>query len=150
MEYLSTIQHKNQTELFEKFKVGFAFSESQLKELKEKFGESLKVTAIPNINGMVIFYDDLKENIKEKYAKFLDLFDKNYNEAVKIHHERYGFEKVISQAYFNFESQISMDTSEAESSLSAYQEIFPEIYTSEVIKQGFKKCWQHAIDNDCF
>jgi hypothetical protein len=137
MAYLSCYTGQAQTELFNRLGVFFAFSKEQFKEKKEP-----NVKYVDMGGGMLCPGDCIKELIEGLYAINKEGMAKDIEEN--------GVEGIIRREYFNYESQITMDTSDARSKLSAYQDIYPDLFTDVIINQVFRECWDWAVDNDLF
>jgi hypothetical protein len=61
-----------------------------------------------------------------------------------------GMEAIVRREYFNHESHISMDTSNAMGALYAHKNRYPRIFTDEAIEKVFSKCWKEALKRDMF
>lgn len=128
---------KEMEKVFEKHGVFFAFSEKQFNE-----GKKEGVTYVNVGNG------DLcpKENVKAYIEDASNVIDTGIRKQV----EELGAEKIIEHEYFNYECQLSMDISRMVSALETHIEIFPELFTDELIKETSTKCFNKAVENDWF
>ena len=72
------------------------------------------------------------------------------NTEARAKYRELGAEKIISHEYFNYECQVSGDTSDAEDALIVYAELYPGAFTKEKMKEVFRKCWEQAVENDWF
>lgn len=137
MKYLSEYMQDAQSALFEKTGSFFAFGQKQFEE-KAKPG---------------IKYVDLGAGLicPKETAKELTIgLDEIYVNAIKQDVEENGAEKIIRREYFNHETQISCDWSDAIANLTGHKKQFPDMFTDQEIERVFNKCFQEAIDNDLF
>jgi hypothetical protein len=146
MKYLSNLIEEKQSKVFDKHKVFFAFSKEQFyKGIEKVNGQGLQALSLSG--GMILMYDKNTQNQKDVVRALLDDLETVRNEGIKEHHETYGASKVISQVYFNYESQFG-DTSSAWEELRDYQKVYPQEYSDSVIRTEFSRCFQDAIKNE--
>lgn len=138
MKYLSHYTQAAQTELLNKTGTFFAFSTKQLEEQKQ---EGVKYTLFES-SGMFVPTAN-----KEELVKGLERINQ---EGIKKDVEENGPEAIISREYFNYECQIVCDTTDAREQLKQYQELYPELFTEEKLKETFKKCYSRAIEQNLF
>jgi hypothetical protein len=87
-----------------------------------------------------------KENAKKVFQSFEQIFD----DAVRQQVADFGAEKIISHEYFNHETQITGDTDQVISVLGTHRDLFPELFTDEIILKVCRKCFAEAVKNDWF
>jgi hypothetical protein len=136
MKYLSEYMEQAQSQAFENAGAFFAFSNKQFHE-KKKEG---------------ITYVNMGANLicpKDKARDLRASLDTIYEAAIKQDVAENGI-KVISREYFNYECQITCDTSEVFDAMESYKRLFPEMFTDEVIKSECKKAFALAVENDWF
>lgn len=137
MKYLSDYSRQEMSKLLKSKNAFYAFSESQFEDERK---DGIEYTSLGN--GLFCPVDNAKVLIDE----MLSIVDKAIHQDVVEN----GNLRIISREYFNYESQISCDTSSAEESLQKYKELFPKLFTNEIIKNEFSKCWKIAIEQDLF
>ncbi len=137
MKTLQNYKENKQTELFKKTGAFFAFSQEQF---SEKEVDGIKYASLGA--GMIC----PKSNIDA----LLDGLNTIQKEAIKEDIKDNGAKKIIERAYFNYESQISMDTTNAMDSLEDYIKYDKEMFNKLLIANTFTKCWNLAIENDWF
>ncbi len=125
MSQLRNIQAQAQTELFNKHKVFFAFSNKQLEEGKQQHGitDDVKLVSI-GAGGYM-----LKANAEDFHKEFNQLQE----DSVKKHLEIQSIESIIEYELANHECQISYDYSDAFNALQRYP------VTLEQVEEVFKK-----------
>jgi hypothetical protein len=87
---------------------------------------------------------------KGKSATLRSQLDEAVRNAVDMDIAENGMEKIARREYFNYESQITMDTSNAMGALYAHKERYPDLFTNEAIEKVFSKCWKEALKRDMF
>lgn len=138
MKYLSNYTEPLQTELLNNLGAFFAIGE---KAFKEKRKEGVKYTYIKN---MYLFVPT-----KNKENLFSEL-EAIQIKGVKQDLEENGAAKIIEREFFNYECQISGDTQDAREALVTHIEVFPEVFTDELLKTEFNKAWNKAVEQDLF
>ena len=137
MNYLIHYTEKAQTALFQETGSFFAFSQKQFNEQSK---QDVKYTSVGA--GLIC----PSENVK----KLLDGLEEINKKGVKLDVAENGPDAIIRREYFNYETQISRDRSEAIEALESYREIYPDQFTDEKIKTVMDACWKEAIENDMF
>ena len=132
-DYTGTITSK----LFADNGAFYAFGNKQFEE-KKKEG----VTYVSMASGLIC----PKENATQLLKDFEVIFDN----AVKQQVAEFGAEKIISHEYFNHETQITGDTQQVIDVLGTHKELFPELFTDEIILKVCKQCFKEAVKNDWF
>jgi|GEM_PF-739539 len=135
MNYLSSYIRDEQSKLFESTGAFFCFSDAQYKE------KAIEGVSYCNIGiGLICPTDKVKELMQElnKIGGKGMVQDVADNTAVGV----------IRREYFNYESQLTMDTTNAMASLYRYMRLFPEIFTKDLIVQTFRQCFRDAVEND--
>jgi hypothetical protein len=115
----------------------FAFSQKQLEEKKK-----------PGIN-----YIDLGAGLicpEEKGINLINEFDAIIKNAIKQQVADFGAEKIIEYEYFNHETQITGDVQQVLDVLSTHSELFPQIFTKEIILKVCQDSYKEAVKNDWF
>lgn len=115
----------------------FAFGNKQFDEKKQ---EGVKYVSMAS--GLIC----PKENAKTVLQSFEQIFDN----AVKQQVAEFGAEKIISHEYFNHETQITGNIDQVADVLATHRELFPELFTAEVILKVCHECFADAIKNDWF
>lgn len=59
-------------------------------------------------------------------------------------------EFIIEREFYNYETQIAMDTADLIESLSDYKKYYPELFTDEIINKTVKECFNKAAEKDWF
>jgi hypothetical protein len=126
-----------QSLLFAKYGVIFAFSQSQFDEQKQ---EGVKYSQC----GMGMFMPYV--NVEAFFKELGDLHVAGRAKRVK----EFGPNGVIEKEYFNYETQITGDVASLIENLEPYIEQFPELFTNQRILDVSKKCMAKAIENDWF
>ena len=134
---LTKITEDKFSKLFKDNGAFFAFGQKQFEEKKQP-----GIDYVTLASGLIC--------PKENALKVIEEFDKIHTEGVKEQVSLFGAERIIEYEYFNHETQISGDTDEVKGVLSSHIEIFPELFTEELMESVFRKCLQKAIDNDWF
>jgi hypothetical protein len=137
MKYLSDYSEAAQSELFKKTGSFFAFSKSQFDEASKP---DVKYTSVGY--GLICPSENVDELLKS--------LDEINAIAVKLDVEENGAEAIIRREYFNHETQISSDRTAAIDALDSHREIYPELFTDEIIRQVMNDCWKQAVENDWF
>ena len=137
MNYLSNYLESLQSEAMNKNEAFFAFGKKQFEE-KRKDG----YTYVSMHGGLIC----PKENINQLQE---DL-ESALVEAVKLDVGENSAESIIQREYFNYESQLSGDTDNAYNSLYKHRELFPDLFSDEIIKEAFKNAFNLAVENDWF
>lgn len=115
----------------------FAFGNRQFDEKKQE-----GVTYVSLASGLIC--------PKEKAKTVVTQFELIYNEAVRQQVAEFGAKEIIAHEYFNHETQITMDVTQVYDALETHIELFPELFTDEVINDVCVKCFKKAVDNDWF
>lgn len=134
---LSKITEEKVSNLFNENGAFFAFGKTQFEEKKQ-----------PGIN-----YITLASGLicpEENGIKVIEGFDKIHTEGIKTQVAEFGAERIIEYEYFNYETQITGDTDELKMMLSGHIELFPELFTDEIINKVCKTCFEKAVANDWF
>lgn len=132
-DYTDTLTSK----LFAENGAFFAFGQKQFDE-KKKAG---------------VTYVDLGAGLlcpKINASRVVTQFEAIFNEAVKKQVEEFGAEKIIRYEYFNHETQITGDVDQVKNVLSTHKELFPELFSDEVVVAVCRKCFDEAVENDWF
>ncbi len=137
MKYLSDYAKSAQTALFDKTGAFFAFGNKQFKKAANPAEKYFSL-------GSGLFCP--QKNYEELAAGLINV----QKEAIALDVEENGAESIIQREYFNYESQISMCTTEASAALAGHIAAFPALFSPEKIDEIFKKCFQIAIENDWF
>ena len=137
MKYLSDYMQEAQTELFESTGSFFAFGNKQFNEAKKPNVKYVSLGA-----GLIC----PKHNVKT-LMKGLEKIHKN---SIKQDVQENGHIKIIEREFFNHESQITRDYSNAMEALSGHIKEFPELFTNETIAKIFSQCLKLAIEKDFF
>jgi hypothetical protein len=87
-----------------------------------------------------------KENAKE----LLDTFDKIFDDAVRKQVQLFGSVRIIHHEYFNHETQLTRDIDKLIDVLEFYTDLYPDLFTEEIIRNESKACFKLAVDNDWF
>jgi len=137
MKYLSEYTEDAQTKLFKQTRSFFAFSNRQFNESKKEGVKYVSLGAglicpVDTVDILITGLDDIQKN------------------AITQDVEENGADKIIEREYFNYESQITMDTSDAEGALSDHIKQYPELFTKERINKVFNNCFELAVTNDWF
>ena len=120
------------TKLFADNGAFFAFGNKQFDEKKQE-----GVIYVSMASGLLC----PKENANQLFQDF----EKIYDEAVKQQVADFGAEKIISHEYFNYETQITGDNQQVIDSLSTHKNLFPELFTDEIILKVCKQCFNEAV-----
>lgn len=134
---MTTILDAQMTALYKRLGAFYAFSRSQL---NEKRIEGVKYVSL--FGGLICPKDNVDELMKQSEIYI--------NEEAKREYEEKGVDRIISHAYFNYETQITGDTTDAEESLEIYVELYPDVFTPEKIRGGFAAAHKQAVENDWF
>ena len=122
---LSKITEEKITKLFNENGAFYAFSKTQFEEKQQ-----------PGIN-----YITLASGLicpEENGIKVIEGFDKIHTEGSKTQVAEFGAERIIEYEYFNHETQITGDTDQIKEVLSSHIEIFPELFTEELMDKVCK------------
>ena len=128
MKYLSQIMEKNQTALFEKNKVFFAFSNDQFKENMEKHNLTKKDKVVKMGGGMFCPLANAKE-VNEQ----LDII---YKQSIKEDMKQ-GKDKVILRELSNHECFYTGDVTDCVEKLKNYPITYEEIL--KVYRKNYDK-----------
>lgn len=137
MKNLRHYSESEQTKLFDETGTFFAFG-------NEQFQKAIKPGVKYSSLGAGGYCPT--ENVK----RLLTGLDEIMNRAIDQDVEENGAEKIIEREYFNFESQITISTENAEDALQPYVKRCPELFTSELMKSTFERCFNLAIEKDWF
>ena len=137
MKTLNNYTDIKTTELFNRNGAFFAFGNKQFDEQKKE-----GITYVSLMGGLLC----PKENAKTLMTDFEQIFD----EAVRQQVKDFGAEKIISHEYFNHETQLTGDDQQVINVLSTHRQLFPELFTDEIILTVCKNCFNEAVANDWF
>jgi hypothetical protein len=87
---------------------------------------------------------------KGNAKKLMTDFERIFDDAVRQQVKDYGATKIIRYEYFNYETQITGDNQQVIDGLATYKQLFPELFTNEIILAVCQKCFAEAIKNDLF
>lgn len=122
---------KNQTEVFDKFGVFFAFSNEQLKEQSKPEIEYVSLGG-----GMI--------GPKHNVAEFAEALNKVHSDYYKADLEKNGKKKIIHRELANYETQYTGDITDTVDALDSYG------ITREEVQAEFNEYMQYCNDNDLF
>jgi len=137
MKTLREYTEEKQSALFEQTGSFFAFGSQQFKE-KRKEG---------------VEYIDAGHNLvcpKSTAQRLLSGLNTIAKEGMIMDVEENGAAAIIQREYFNYETQISMDSSDVDAALKSYIDLFPELFTEQLMKETYSNCFNLAIENDWF
>jgi len=137
MPYFSHYLRDAQSKAFADNGAFFAFSDKQFNEKKVEGVEYVDMGA-----GLIC----PKANAPTMRAQL----DEAVKNAVELDVAENGMEAIVKREYFNYESQITMDTSNAMGSLYAHKEKYPDLFTDEAIEKVFADCFAYALEQDMF
>jgi hypothetical protein len=115
----------------------FAFGQKQFDEKKK---EGIK-------------YVDLGAGLvcpEDKGINVINQFDEIFKTAIKQQVEDFGAEKIIKHEYFNHETQITGDVQQVLDVLSTHSELFPQMFSEEIILKYCQDAYKEAVKNDWF
>jgi len=142
MKYLSDYTQAAQTEIFNELGVFFAFSNDQFKKGCEEVGATKDNKVCSFGHGGYV----LSKNLDS----LIDGLNEIHEKAIKKDLEENGAAGIIEREFFNYETQLTMDHSDALAALKTYKEHFPDQFSDEFISEIFKNCWNKAVENDWF
>lgn len=137
MKYLSHYTEKAQSELFKSTGSFFAFGQNQFEKQRKEgvnyvsLGAGL-ICPKDTVNDLLLGLENIGVHGRQKDV------------------EENGAAGIIEREYFNHECQLTTDTSTAEAALYGYTQQFPELFTPELIKSVFVKCFKKAVEYDMF
>lgn len=131
MKYLSHYTDKKTSALFDKYGAFFSFSKEQFDDAK-KDGVQYESAG----GGLIAPVGTTKDLLKD--------LDAVVTEARKEDIKENGIKAIIHREFGNYETQISMDQSDAIAALEPYG------LTKDQIMAEWPAYWQHCIDNDYF
>ena len=137
MKYLSDYTERSQTKLFERTGSFFAFGNKQFKEAAK---DGVKYVSMGH--GLIC-----PENNVQALIEGLNNIQ---DAAIRQDVEENNVHAIIEREYFNYESQVSMDTSNAMAALEGHKRVYPELFTDDLISKVFHKCFLKAVENDWF
>lgn len=137
MKSINDYTSKKYSELLEQTGAFYAFGKSQFLEKKQ-----------PNVK-YVSFGTGLLCP-KSEVEKLISGISSLNEEGITKQQREYSPDEIISYAYFNFESQLANDTTDAKESLESYCEKHPLIYSEKRIDAVFKDCFALAVEKDWF
>jgi hypothetical protein len=137
MNYFSHYVEKAQSDLFASTGAFWAFGQKQFDEKKKEGVNYVSLGA-----GCVC--------PKDQVSALLDGLDAITAAGVKADVEENGAANIMRREYFNYECQITMDTSNAIGALSSHIKQFPELFTEEAMRAVFSNCFNEAVENDMF
>lgn len=132
-DYTDTLTSK----LFAENGAFFAFGKTQFEEQKKE-----GVNYVSMASGMIC--------PKENVTKVLNEFERIFDDAVRQQVADFGAEKIIRHEYFNHETQLTGDNEQVIAVLSTHIELFPELFTEEIILAVCRQCFADAVKNDWF
>lgn len=138
MKYLTDYMKEKQSRLFEETGAFFAFSKEQFEEKRDK-----NVKKYVHI-GHGLLVPKGNEDI------FIERFEKIGEEGRLQDVKENGARGIIRREYFNFETQLTGDTSEMLKSLKPYQNDFPNLFSDEAIQTVIRESKREAIEKDLF
>ena len=137
MKTLNSYTDTLTSKLFDDNGAFFAFGKNQFDEKKK---EGVNYVSVGS--GLLC----PKENAKKVLTEFERIFD----DAVRQQVKEFGAEKIIRHEYFNHETQITGDTDQVIAVLGTHKELFPELFTDEIVLEVCRKCFADAVKNDWF
>ncbi len=137
MKYLSDYMNDRQTELFNKTGSFFAFSQTQF---NEKRREGVKYVSLGA--GLICPEDNVKQ-LEEGLQKIL-------TNGVQQDLKENGTDRIIEREFFNYETQVTQDTTDLMIALAPYIEHHPTQFTRERINQAINACYALAVEKDLF
>ena len=115
----------------------FAFGNKQFDKKKQE-----GVTYVSMASGLLC--------PKENANTVFEMFERIFDDAVRQQVADFGAEKIICHEYFNHETQITGDNQQVIDVLSTHIELFPELFTDEIIMKVCRKSFNEAVENDWF
>lgn len=137
MKYLSDYTQKAISAALDKHKAFFAFGKSQFEEKRDK-----STTYLSLGGGLICPKDNAKQLIKD--------LDEAYEAGIKSDVAENGAKSIIRREYFNYESQLTNDVTNAKEALTAYYNLFPELFMESIMSEVFTQCFEDAVENDWF
>lgn len=115
----------------------FCFSQKQ-------FEESKKENIIyKNLQGGLICPKENAETLNNK-------IDEIYTNALHEQVKEFSPQRIIQYQYFNHETQITGDIENIKNILSEYINLYPNLFTNELIQKTCNGCFEEAVKNDWF
>lgn len=137
MKYLSDYMNDKQTELFNQVGAFFAFGPDQLNEQRVP-----GVKYVPLGAGLICPQDKVKE-LKTGLETIL-------TEAIHQDVADNGPDKIIEREYWNYETQITMNPSDATDAISRHIKHYPDLFTPERIRRVMNQCYEVAVEKSLF
>lgn len=137
MKYLPDYTEQARSELFEKTNAFFAFN-------NEQFNEGI-------IEGKKYF--SLGAGLycpKDSIDELLDGMELIANNAVKQDVEENGAKAIIKREFFNHETQITCDTTDALRAIDSHIKTYPDLFTNDLIEEVFRDCFNIASEKDLY
>ena len=134
---MTTQTEKEMSAVFEKYGIFWAFNQKQ-------YDESAK-------EGVTYVRMPAGELCPKEHAKaYVEEACEIINNGVKRQVEEQGAEAIIRDEFFNHECQITMDISSMKEAIATHIELFPELFTDEVIIKVADQCFKEAVEKDWF
>ncbi len=137
MKYLSDYMNARQTELFNETGAFFAFSQSQFDD-KRREG----VNYITLGSGLICPQD----NVKQLEKGLSDILTWAIHQDVSEN----GVDRIVEREYFNYETHITMNNTDAMRALTDHIRLYPDLFTPERINKVMKACFDLAVEKDYF
>jgi len=137
MKYLSNYVEEEQTALFEKCGVFFAFSKKQFEEGCEKVGAST--------DNKIMSFGGGGYLLSKHYEEFESEMENIQKRGIERDIKENGLDAIIERELANHEVQIGGDWKQIIGVLEDYKGI-----SVTMIYEGYKKFYQKCIDNDWF
>lgn len=137
MNYLSHYLEKFQENALYNNNAFYAFGDKQFEEKRKR-----DVPYVDLGQGLICPISNAKKLIKD--------LDEALIEAVKLDVKENSPESIIHREFFNYESQLSGDVENAFCALYKHRELFPELFSPEIIAKEFQEAYSLAIKNDWF
>lgn len=136
-KYLSQYIEESRNKLFEQTGAFFAFGQKQFDEAKKE-----GVNYVSLGGGLIC----PKENVKT----LVDGLENTLIEGVKNDVKDNGNKAIIQREYFNYETQLTGYKDDAINALYKHKELYPDLFTDEIISEVFSNCFKLACENDWF
>jgi len=135
MSEIKNIFDTKMSNVYEKHGAFFAFSEKQFNESKI---EGVKYCDAGY--GLLCPVDNAKTLIEEINTIAIDRRDYTVKHL--------GAKRIISDAFFDYETGYTGDTSDMMNSLRVYIKHYPELFTEELINTTIKECFKWDAENN--
>jgi hypothetical protein len=137
MKTLSDYIETAQAEAFKKYGAFFAFGNRQFDEKKQP-----GVVYVDMGAGLIC----PKQNAPHLHSELIKIGEEGIHQDVREN----GAEAIIQREYFNYETQLTMDTTRVDESMDEYAELYPDLFTNEIRQLVYKRCFEKAVENDWF